>query len=61
MRSDKARRTAIVLKLWDQLRVVVPYSDFKLYQDARKYNLNYREYMLRAGKRFMKRSRKPRF
>lgn len=58
MDRRKAERTRIVLRLWTQVRVVTPYSDFKVYQEARRYNLPYRDTMLRNGRRFMKKTRR---
>jgi hypothetical protein len=51
---NAARIKAIhdILKDRTQIRVVVPHADWKLYQTARRYNLDYRQTLLNHGRRW---------
>lgn len=56
MDKKKAERTKRILKNYTQIRDLVPFSDFKIYSEARKMGYPYREHMLRYGRRFMKKT-----
>lgn len=53
----KSARTKFALRHMRQARLVVPFSDFKMYQQARRYNADYRAYLKGQGKKFFKRQR----
>jgi hypothetical protein len=55
---QKMKRTSWILKHLVQARSYVPFSDFKLYQQARKYNADYRSYLRSHGKKFLKNKRR---
>jgi len=38
-----------------QIRIYVPYSDFKLYQTAKKYNKPYKQFLIDNGLKWLKR------
>lgn len=39
-----------------QIRTVVPYADFKLYQAARKFKRPYRQFLIDHGRKWLKKA-----
>jgi hypothetical protein len=55
VKKNRARIHKILLQN-NQVRVIVPFADWQIYQTARKHGLPYKEAMLRHGRKFMKRT-----
>jgi hypothetical protein len=54
MKSAKAIAIREILDTHTQARVHVPYSDWQIYQTAREYGLDYRQSLIRHGRRWIK-------
>lgn len=50
--EEKSRRSTLCKR---QVRVHVPFADFRLYQTAKKFNKPYKQFLIDHGRKWMKR------